>query len=385
MKNLTLIFAFMFFAIFTLKAAQITVSNDPQTPAQYSDLQTAIDAASPGDTLLIASSLLNSSGSPISYGTANLYTNLVLIGGGAYFENGATTSTVKKKTLITSINLYQNSANTGASNSKIIGIEASTIYFYGGFNGSTLETGGIKGVLIEKCNVGTISFTSQSNYHVTNEFDTIRNCIISSNIHFNNWNYYTNYKHKHKNISIENNIFDGSRIYGTYTIANQGYPLDSVYVRNNLFLNRTTAAFATTPFMVIENNIFYKSEPSVLTTPSGVTFNNNLSYINTATLPGTGNLGSGNLNNSNPAFVNYIAQGGAFECGYDFSITSGSPAEDAGTDGSDIGLTGGISPFYHYCNGPQVPTIKSITLPTNASSVPQGGTLNVTFKAKNKD
>jgi hypothetical protein len=113
--------------------------------------------------------------------------------------------------------------------------------------------------------------------------------------------------------------------------------------------------------------------------------NNNLCYSTTDTLPGSGNIGSGNLNNTNPLFANYPSQGGGFDCAHDYSFPTTSPAHNAGTDGSDIGITGGISPFYDYCAGPKVPTIKYITMPANASSVPQGGTLNVTFKAKNKD
>jgi hypothetical protein len=139
------------------------------------------------------------------------------------------------------------------------------------------------------------------------------------------------------------------------------------------------------PYLVVENNIFWKAEPTVNTTPSGVTFNNNLCYSTTATLPGTGNIGSGNINNSNPLFLNYPAQGGAFDCAYNFNIPSNSPAKSAGTDNSDIGIHGGPSPFDNYCAGPKVPTIKYITMPANASSVPQGGNLNITFKAKNRD
>jgi len=102
-------------------------------------------------------------------------------------------------------------------------------------------------------------------------------------------------------------------------------------------------------------------------------------------MPGTANLGTGNINNTNPLFVNYPIQGGAFDCAYDFALQTGSPAINAGTDGSDIGLTGGFSPYYNYCNGHRVPTMIWITMPANANAAPLGGTLNVTFKAKKQD
>jgi hypothetical protein len=383
MKLFTFLSVFLFVFSSQAYSAQITVSNDPESPAMYSSLQTAVTAAAPGDTLLIAPSKLNSSGSPISYGTVNMYVNLVLIGGGSHFPGGATTSTEKKVTKLDNIYLYETSASSGSSNSKIIGISVSGIYLYAGFSGSTLITGGLKNVLIERCEVNYISFNNNG-YHGTYQNDTIRNCIIKTSIDMNNY-IPSSYSTYYDAISIENNIFDGSAINGQYNLNSNGSSLDSVFVRNNIFLNRTSYIFNEIPHMVIENNIFWKAEPLVNNTPNGATFNNNLCYSTTATLPGTGNTGSGNINNSNPLFMSYPAQGAAFSCTHDYTLASSSPAKNAGTDNSDIGVTGGISPFDNICGGPKVPTIKYITMPTNASSVPQGGTLNVTFKAKNRD
>ena len=61
---------------FTASATTWTVSNNPNKPAQYTSLQTAIDSAAIGDTLLI-------SGSPNSYGSNIFLTKqLHLIGEG---------------------------------------------------------------------------------------------------------------------------------------------------------------------------------------------------------------------------------------------------------------------------------------------------------------
>ena len=391
MKKITLtLTAILFMAISTF-ATVWTVSNDPAKPAQYSDLQTAIDAASPGDTILIGPSklyLYNNSYYLTTYGTITLNYNLVLIGAGTHFTDGATTYTPSPinntVTKVGTINLKQTSANSGASNTKIIGMQIAHINIQGGFTGSTITTGGIRGVLIEKCYISNASF-SFVGYSAINSNDTIRNCIISNCIAFSNTSSGATIV-KHVDISIENNIFDGAYINGSVDIAsNSGNYLDSVYVRNNLFMDRTTYAFDKVPHMVIENNIFWKAEPNVTNTASGVTFNNNICYNTTNTLPGTGNIGSGNLNNTNPQFINYPSAGGAYSCSHDYSFPTTSPAHNAGTDASDIGITGGISPLYDFCSGPKVPTMKYITMPANASSVPQGGTLNVTFKAKNKD
>jgi hypothetical protein len=379
MKKFTFQLAFMLLATMTVKATQWTVSNDPNVPAQYSNLQTAVDNAAAGDTLLI-------SGTDTDYGTVDITFQLSLIGSGAVFSS----SSVKETTKISIINLKETTANSSASNSKIIGIQSTQINFYSGFSGSTIHTGGIYGVLIEKCKVVEINFKTYGQYdgywgtyQFTNRDDTIRNCIISGHINLNS-GVYGSSQRKYKNILILNNIFIESNGYSSDITASGGNNhLDSVYVRNNLFIQNTNSVFSGVPYMVIENNIFYGAEPS--TNNSIVTFNNNLCYNTSANMPGTGNTGTGNINNSNPKFVNFPAQGGAFTCGYDFSLQTNSPAKNAGTEGTDIGITGGMFPFYAYCSGPKVPTMKYITMPANANAAPLGGTLNVTFKAKKQD
>ena len=82
-------------------------------------------------------------------------------------------------------------------------------------------------------------------------------------------------------------------------------------------------------------------------------------------------------------FVDYPLEGGALSYSYDFHLQTGSPAVNAGTDGTDIGIYGGMLPFEVGAN-PYFPQMMEITLPSG-SSVPAGGTLNVHFKAKKQD
>jgi hypothetical protein len=56
-----------------MHAAVFTVSNDPNAPAQYSSINTALGVANPGDTVMVY-------GSGISYGTVNVNRTVVLIG-----------------------------------------------------------------------------------------------------------------------------------------------------------------------------------------------------------------------------------------------------------------------------------------------------------------
>ena len=148
--------------------------------------------------------------------------------------------------------------------------------------------------------------------------------------------------------------------------------------KNNLFINKVSNCFSIVYNMIIENNIFYGAEPQGGT---GCVFNNNITYmcINN-TIPGSGNLGSGNLVNMDPQFVNYPVAGGAFSYSYDFHLKSSSPGKNAGTGGTDIGIYGGIMPYEVGAN-PHFPQMMEISLP-NGSSVPAGGVLDVFFKAK---
>lgn len=156
--------------------------------------------------------------------------------------------------------------------------------------------------------------------------------------------------------------------------------LSTFFVKNNLFLNKTTDCLMGVQNMIIENNIFYGSEPQGGT---GCVFSKNLTYmcVNN-TIPGTGNLGSGNKVDQNPLFVN-VPPAGGFSYSYDYHLQAGSPGKNSGTDGTDIGIYGGMMPFEVGAN-PYIPQMMETTLPSG-SSVPAGGTLNVHFKAKKQN
>jgi hypothetical protein len=327
-----------------------TVSNNPSSPGQYTSLQAAIDASSLGDTLMIA-------GSATNYGNITIAKPLVLVGAGYNNPYGSNTS-------IDYIYLSRASASLGASGTKIMGIVCTSyLYFNGTYAGGTSLTQNIDNVLIERCRLSTVTF---QNYYYHN--DSIRNCLfnLSSNISFGNSSL--------TNIYIHNNIFDNA-----YINSGASNLLNTVYLRNNLFINRVTATFTTVNSMIIENNIFYGSEPTGCT---NCAFTKNITYLCTA-VPGAGNLGSGNLNATNPMFVTYPPSGGAFSYTYDFHLQAGSPGKNAGTDATDIGIYGGMLPFIVGAN-PHFPQMMELTLPSG-STVPAGGTLNVHFKARKQN
>lgn len=351
MKTRSLFILALFIHIsYGLFATVLTVSNNPNSPGQYTSLQAAIDAAGVnGDTIMVA-------GSATNYGSVTINKRLVLVGAG--YKNPSGSNTAVSGMTFSRANDYVTS-----SGSKIMGF-----YFA---SGSLVlsSTGEMNNILIERClfDAGIVGFYGSGNYNN----DTIRNCV------FYGFGQYTAGIHLgssaiKNNVHIHNNVFSYAQIY-------QATNASSVFVRNNIFVNRTSGVFSAMNNLVIENNIFYGAYPTGCT---GCAFTKNIGYL-CPDMPGTGNIGSGNLNNTDPQFVNYPLLGGAFSWSHDYHLQATSPGINAGTDGSDIGIYGGMLPYELGAN-PRFPQMMTLTLP-NGSSVPAGGTLNVHFTARKQN
>ena len=329
-----------------------TVSKDPKAPAQFTSINTAIQASSNGDTILAY-------GTTNSYGDITVDREIVLIGAG-YNNPYGPGSTIRY--------MYLNGAGAlSASHTKISGFNISYIYF----NGTNGNENLIEGVLIERCGLHYVEFDDG----ITYRDDTIRNCRITNNaIYFNAGVF--------QNIQIHNNIFDNTVIGTNY----YSRTMDSVYVSNCVFLNRSSAnVFVTALDITIENSIFYAAEPQGCTTcafPNNMTFlNTNNQLVGSAGNPGC--VGSGNHEDDDPQFVIYPPGGGAFSYSHDLNVQNAN-AINGGTEGTDMGIHGGLLP-YSPGDNPSIPQMTELTFPANASSVKVGGTLDVTFKAKKQD
>lgn len=356
-KSITLL-TILAIAILNVNATVRTVSNNPDIPAQYTNLQAAIDASAAGDTILV-------SGSATSYGDVTIRKKLVLFGAGYNNPYGY-------NTIINSLYLVRQNASIGASGSRISGFYIQTYtYFQGSFTGGTPSEKKLENVVIERCR---IYYSSWSQNDVTYINDTIRNCLVQS--------YYMQFTSAtYTNVIIHNNIFDSYYLYG-----NSGANLASVFFRNNVVLDYSSNFFSSggsrITNMVVENSIFYDAEPQGC---YGCTFNKNITYLNSNdVIPGADNSGSGNMIGIDPQFTYYPFEGGGFSYTHDFTLKLTSPGIDAGTDNSDIGMTGGLMPFTPGAN-PRIPQMTEVKFPDNASSVKTGGTLNVSFKAKKQD
>lgn len=360
---ITLLTAVFLFAGLAESFADVwTVSNNPNSPGQYTNLQTAINNSSQGDTILVA-------GSGTSYGSISIPWQLTLYGAGFHNPYGSNTT-------VEDVSLNNTNTGLGSSGSKISGFRLIGILnFNGGFTGGNSSNQVIDSVIIERCAFyDTYDGVKFNNYSYTG--DTIRNCYFSVSGNYDNVEF--NYTATYNNIVFHNNLFEEAQIRSTNTPSAGRYA--TVFFKNNLFINRTSNAFSNMKEIVLENNIFYKHAPQGC---SQCTFTKNLTYQNNDNLiPYGDNIGSGNFVNTDPEFVNYPFLGGAHSWTYDYHLEVTSPIIGQATDGSDIGIYGGPLPV-EFGSNPPIPQMTELTLP--ASSVPVGGTLNVNFKAKKQD
>jgi len=323
------------------QASVLTVSNNANSPGQYTNLQTAIDSASPGDSIYVH-------GSTTSYGNVTVKKAL------SFFGTGHNPN--KSNTLVAQVGIIQLdslSSTSGASGTRIIGFKVNRISGYSG-------TGGTKNIYISRnyfISGGTKITITGSNWIIEN------NIINSSSINVNNKD----------NIIIRNNIFDNANI----NTSNQ----TTVLISNNIFLASFGSALSIVSNALITNNIFSGATPKA----SGVdanNFSNNITYQTSYdTIPFGTNIGSGNFVAQNPQFTNVPSN--SFSYSYDFTLSPISLGKNAGTDGTDIGVYGGNKPFVDMTGSPSIPQVKNVTILNPV--IPVGDSLRVIIKAKKQN
>src|SRR4030043_1958978 len=212
MKKIFILLPILAIVILNVHATVRTVSNNPDIPAQYNNLQAAIDASAAGDTILV-------SGSATTYGDITIRKKLVLFGAGYNNPYGY-------NSIINYLYLIRQNASIGASGTRISGFYIqSYTYLQGSFTGGTPSEKKLDNVVIERCR---IYYFSWNHSDVTYINDTIRNCLLQS--------YYMQFANaSYTNVIIHNNIFD-SYYLSQYSGAN----LSSVFFRNNVALNQNS-------------------------------------------------------------------------------------------------------------------------------------------------
>jgi hypothetical protein len=298
-------------------------------------VQAAITAASAGDSIYI-------SGSNTNYGSFSVNKRLSIFGTGY--------NPIKQVPLVstvTTINFDTITSVSGASGTSIYGLNTSNISDNYGARNITLERN---------------YFISSISPNANGANWVIKNNMILSTVYINI-----------SNVLIENNLFSG----GYISTSNQ----PTVVVNHNVFMYTIGSGFYCTyyvTFATFTNNIFWGASP-LGTGVGNCVFNNNLTFQTPAdAIPGGSNSGTGNLVAVNPNFVN--APTPAINYSYDYNVTGASAAHNAGTDGTDLGIYGGVAAMPDLTGMPAIPQM--IQMNINNPVIGPAGTLNVTFKAK---
>ncbi len=365
MKKYTL---FFLIAIgFTEAFATIrTVSNNPTYPAQFDNFVAAQTAAAVGDTIYIY-------GSPFQYPAITVNKRLVIIGAG-YAPNNQ----YGQPTNIPQISLFKDAGINDASGTVIMGVICGLVHITG-----TLTSNNITLTRNQISNINAYSPGYAQGW-------VIYNNIINGTI---NGGAGSRTSQSATNMVIANNIIAG---------AISSFNSNTIIVDHNIFL---AASNLSTLFnVIITNNLIVRTSGDILNNVVLSTFNNNLSNLNTvgpasqytptnsftATYTGSGggsNSGGGNFVGVDPLFTN-VTNFNAYSSTANYRLQNSSSGKNAGTDGTDLGIYGGVYPFptggigtqYDTAPMPPIPQVTAVNI-QNATIQPNG-TLNVQVQGK---
>lgn len=348
------------FAICTLRAGVITVSNDPARPAQHTDPNTALAAATPGDTLYIY-------GSPNTYPDFTINKSITVIGAG--FN---TRKEVFYKTNFTWVYIGAGSV----SNVTIDGIICQILRPLGS-GGISYSNVTIRNTLVyQSFGLGNVSCGLQLNNWL------IENCFIQT--------YVTDGNTGCNPIAP---VTNGFLVKNSIIVNPNGFNYNQTFINCQFGTESGSNSFSSINSCTFTNCIFYKMYFAQNSTNTNNQFTNCLTYLTSFPDPnfnlqnwtgGATGTASGCIINQNPLWVTipdaafFYATPLATPNVWNPVLQAGSPADNAGTDGSDIGLTGGTVP-YNYFAEPKIPVVRRYQL-VNAV-VPPSGTVTANATA----
>lgn len=339
----------VYFLLFTASVfAQTThiVNNNANTSADFTDLQTAIDAATNGDVIYLQQSAT-------SYGEITINKGLTIIGR----SNGD----ASYKSEVGAIYL-----DAGASNTTIKGLKISSIQ--------------------ESANTSTITDLALFDNDITSSIslgstDTFDNVLIQGNIIRSSFYIYTNTS----NVLITNNIILSSSV--------NFYMTDTLLFSNNVInYPGFSISNSSSDLLNIANSIFINTYPGNnsinLSSGSGtIQINNCVSYnfdgtstYNFATDAGV-TINANVQENTNPLFTNVDSDNSnsiasLYRIGFD-SIN-----DDLTLQSSSTVVDAGLHEGYNFNNFGTATGYPSIKVLSNSATVPKNGNLSVTIEAK---
>lgn len=362
MKKLMLLSAIILNGVFLSFAAKITVDNSPGSAAQYNNIQTAVSNATDGDTLLVY-------GSSYQYAAFTIDRKLTIIGSAGFDPEVSNENRPSIQYI---------SFSTGSSGSVVSGFNIGYVSTYN----VTVNDVGIYNNFFNSTTSGVQWYYATSN-----------NWVIEGNVFQASGqnDFISNYSNTStlNNILIKNNYFES--LWYAYYIGT--YNNSSFTYRNNVFILRNGSSSYPLCYscnsVLFENNIFWQVENSYTDITgqncTNCIFNNNIIYnagggtMTAINAIGNGVSGSNNIMNQNPQFVSFTQDNG-YTIAENYRILDASPGNNAGTDGSDIGLFGGN---YNWENRKYPKAFpRQEVLNVINGSVPQGTPVNVNLKAR---
>ncbi len=325
----------LFFSTLFASATVITVDNNGNAPSGvYTSLSTAIGDATAGDTLLIIPS-------SSTYGNINITKELTLIGVGFNPD-----MEIPFTSMVGNITIQ-----TAASGTKIIGLEVTGALTLGN------TTGSLTNIVIEN---------NRINYITHSGINSLTNVLIRQNviqvastftptITLNVTN--------QANIIVSNNIFsalsNSVNYRGPYVLSG-GVTFD-----HNVHLGGSSMfAYYQLVNCLATNNIYVTLSPRSQQNSTNVFYKNNLSNsFAFSSITGTNISLDSNIDTTDPTFVNLPLNTITYNYTLDPNLSGGSAGENAGTDGTNLGVDGGTSPFK--LSGSVLPVVRRFDLPSN--------------------
>lgn len=334
-----------------------TVSNDTQKPAQFTTIQTAINAAVAGDTIYVSGSTF-----PYNETLISINKRLVLLGAGYNSSNQLNLSSI----IVNGISLLKNTSGNDASDTVISGFKV------GGGGISVSINQPVNNIMIFRNQLSGVTVYGDGWSIINNlvEFDITSLSFIASNV-----------------------LIQGNILFRNVVSFNQS----SVIIDHNIFLRSTNSyMLGNLKFATVTNNIFtgITSSSPILQGVSSNIFNNNLTNLTvvsdtapTNSFAGGPNSATGNFVGADPLFVD-VTNPGTYNASFNYRLQSTSPGKNTGTDGTDLGIYGGPFPFpsggapgsgFDTSAPPPIPQVTNVTI-QNPSLAP-GAQLKVSIQA----
>jgi hypothetical protein len=348
MKKLVVIVIVAFTSnIFCIDAQNLIAVQNSNAPKFYTSLDSAVVHSVNGDTIYIP-------GGNFALNT-NISKRLHIIGVG---HNPDSTLVTNPTNITNGITLI-----TGASGGSLMGVKIN-----GPFQiGTTSENGKISNYSLARCYI--VGFISNlSSYSTNNLF--YENIIVTAN--GNNCIFMSNASSNY----FYNNIFSGN-VNGASALKAIG--VGSIF-KNNIFIDGDGFMLNLIFYSIFENNII-RGGSIYFDVSNGNILNNNL-FVNNVIFPiGNSNTGSNNIVNQTASSIFVNQSGNTFSYTQDYHLQPTCPGKNAGRDGTDVGIYGGMYPW-KAGSIPSNPHIQSMKI---APQTDANGSLNVNIKVKAQD